>query len=153
MMNRLYTYTDSRGSIALLLLRLVVGVAFVLHGLPKIQNPFGWAKDGFPPFLQALAALSEFGGGLALIVGLLTPLAMFGLLCTMLVAAWTHASQGAPWVGAGGPSYELAALYAVIALAFVLIGPGRFSLDALLFGKKTSQSPVGVGRLVRQSQE
>ena len=151
MLNRLYTYTDSRGSIALLLLRLIVGGAFVLHGLPKMQNPFGWAKDGFPPFLQALAALSEFGGGLALIVGLLTPLAMFGLLCTMVVATWTHAMSGAPWVAAGGPSYELAALYAVIALAFALIGPGRFSLDALLFSKSTGRSPVRLGRL--QSQE
>ncbi|HSN54816.1 MAG TPA: DoxX family membrane protein, partial [Candidatus Sulfomarinibacteraceae bacterium] len=48
---------------ALLLLRLVAGLAFMFHGWGKIQNPFGWmGPDGFAPgFLQGLAALSEFG--------------------------------------------------------------------------------------------
>jgi putative oxidoreductase len=150
MFNRLYTYAESRASIALLLLRLVVGSAFVLHGLPKIQKPFNWMGDAFPGFLQALAALSEFGGGLALILGLFTPVAVFGLMCTMIVAVFFHVMRGDPWVGQGA-SFELAALYFMIALFFGLLGPGRFSLDALLFGKNSSSS--GVGRLVRQSQE
>ena len=60
------------GSVGLLLPRLVMGAAFVLHGWPKIQNPFGWMgpEAPFPVILIALAALAEFGGGLALIVGL-----------------------------------------------------------------------------------
>lgn len=151
MLKRLYTYNDGPGSIGLLLLRLVVGGAFVLHGLPKIQKPFSWMGDAFPGFLQALAALSEFGGGLALILGLLTPVAMFGLICTMIVAVFTHVMRGDPWVGQGG-SYELAALYLMIGLLFVLLGPGRFSLDALLFGKNSGTSS-GFSRLSRQSQE
>jgi putative oxidoreductase len=150
MFHRLYTYTDSRGSIALLLLRLVVGGAFVLHGLPKIQQPFSWMGDAFPGFLQALAALSEFGGGLALMLGLLTPVSVFGLMCTMIVAVFFHMMKGDPWVGQGG-SYELAALYFMIALFFGLLGPGRFSLDALLFGKNSDRA--GFSPLVRQSQK
>ena len=60
---------------ALLLLRIVAGVAFMLHGWGKIQHPFSWMGPDMPGFLQALAALSEFGGGAAWALGLLTPLA------------------------------------------------------------------------------
>lgn len=150
MLKRLYTYNDGLGSVGLLLLRLVVGSAFVLHGFPKIQQPFNWMGDAFPGFLQALAAISEFGGGLALILGLLTPIAMLGLVCTMIVAVFTHVMRGDPWVGQGG-SFELPALYLIIALTIALLGPGRFSLDALLFGRNSGTS--GLSRLVRQSQE
>jgi uncharacterized membrane protein YphA (DoxX/SURF4 family) len=79
--------------LALLFLRVVAGLAFTLHGWGKIQNPFGWmGPDGFAPgIFQALAALSEFGGGLAWILGLLTPLASLGIASTMAVAFSFHA--------------------------------------------------------------
>jgi putative oxidoreductase len=50
-----------------------MGTAFLFHGWSKIQNPFGWMgpQSCMPGILLALAALSEFGGGLALIVGFL----------------------------------------------------------------------------------
>ncbi|HEY0733329.1 MAG TPA: DoxX family protein [Herpetosiphonaceae bacterium] len=150
MLKRLYSYNDTLGSVGLLVLRLVVGGAFVLHGLPKIQQPFNWMGDAFPGFLQALAAIAEFGGGLALILGLLTPIAMLGLICTMVVAVFTHVTRGDPWVGQGG-SFELPALYLIIALTIALLGPGRFSLDALLLNKASGSSSFS--RLVRQSQE
>lgn len=126
---------------ALLVLRIVTGVAFMLHGMRKIQNPFGWMGDNAatPAIFQALAALSEFGGGLALIIGLLTRLSALGIACTMVVATWTHAVvRGDPFVGSGGgPSYELALVFFSIALLFVTSGPGRFSLDKVLFGEKS----------------
>ncbi len=130
---------------ALLPLRLVMGVGFVLHGWPKIQNPFGWMgpESPMPGILQALAALAEFGGGFALIVGLLTPLASLGIAAVMVVAiGWVHVPQGDPFVGKGGePSYELAAVYLACAILFLLLGPGRFSLDALVFGKPHKAKP------------
>lgn len=126
--------------LALLLLRLVVGLAFMLHGWGKILNPFGWmGPEGFAPgFLQALAALSEFGGGLALILGLLTPLACLGIGSTMAVAFSTHAfMRGDPFVSmTGGPASELAAVYFCIAMLLLALGPGRFSLDRMIFGKR-----------------
>jgi len=78
--------------IALLLIRIVVGLAFMIHGWPKIQNPFGWMPAGapVPGVFQALAAISEFGGGLGWILGLLTPLAALGIAFTMAVAFSTH---------------------------------------------------------------
>jgi putative oxidoreductase len=137
-MNRLFTADPltPRASLGLLALRLLAGVALMFHGWGKIQSPFSWMgpDSGTPGILQALAALSEFGGGLALVLGLLTPLAMLGVLCTMGYAAFTHIRRGDPFVGR--PSWETAALFFVIALCVLLAGPGRYSLDAQLFGRR-----------------
>ena len=126
--------------IALLALRFVGGLAFMLHGWGKIQKPFTWmGPDSFaPPVFQALAAISEFGGGLAWVLGLLTPLASLGIVSTMTVAVWFHAiSRGDPFVSkAGGPAFEIAALYLCIALVFIAVGPGKLSLDRAVFGRK-----------------
>jgi putative oxidoreductase len=102
-----------RGSVGLLLLRVVMGLAFVFHGWPKIQNPLHWMGDApMPGVLQALAALSEFGGGIALVLGLLTPLAALGIGATMSVAVFlVHLKANDPFVAPGQRSYELAAVY------------------------------------------
>lgn len=130
---------------SLLVLRFVAGAALMLHGWAKIQNPFAWmGPDAFAPsFLQALAALSEFGGGLACAIGLLTPLASLGISSTMAVAFYLHAfMQGDPFVSkGGGPSFELAVLYFCIALILMTVGPGRLSLDRMIFGSRSRQAP------------
>lgn len=127
-------------SAGLLLLRLVVGLAFMFHGYGKIQHPFTWMgpDSPMPAILQALAALSEFGGGLAWMLGLLTPVASFGIACTMAVAFWTHAVVlKDPFVPQGpGGSYELAAVFLCLSILFLLAGPGRYSADRALFGER-----------------
>lgn len=144
----LYCDTVGRvGSVGLLLLRLVMGVAFIFHGWPKIQNPMGWMgpEASVPAILQALAALAEFGGGMALVAGLLTRLASLGIMSNMIVAlGMVHLPHGDPFVGKGvGPSYELAAVYLACAVLFLILGPGRFSLDALVFRKPIVTKPDG----------
>jgi putative oxidoreductase len=133
-------HQSARVSAGLLLLRLVAGAAFLHHGYGKIQNPFGWMGPdaGFPGVFQALAAVSEFGGGLAWMLGLLTPLASCGLACTMAVAVWMHAAVlHDPFVALqGGRSYELASVYLCVAVLLLLAGPGRFSVDRVAFGEK-----------------
>ena len=127
-------------SLALLFLRLVVGIAFLYHGSGKISAPFAWMppEAGVPAILQFLAAVSEFGGGLALVLGLLTSFAMLGLASTMIVATHMHAMvRQDPFVSAtGGPSFELALVYLAIALMFMALGAGKFSIDAKIFGQK-----------------
>ena len=136
MLHWLYpTWVGGRGALGLLLLRLVTGAAFMLHGWPKIQNALAWMgpEAPVPGPLQAAAAVAECGGGALLLLGLLTPLAALGLIGTMIGAlVLVHVPAGHPFVGApGNPSFELAAVYLVIALLFLLIGPGTLSVDAL----------------------
>jgi putative oxidoreductase len=125
---------------ALLILRVVAGAAFMMHGWGKIQHPFNWMgpKAFAPGPFQALAALAEFGGGAAWILGMLTPLASLGILSTMCVAVFTVAVKShAPFVSnTGGASWELAAVYLAVSLVFLAFGPGRFSLDRTIFGPR-----------------
>ena len=129
----------TRASVGLLLLRLYAGAALMQHGYGKIQNPMHWMGDrpGTPPgVFQALAAVSEFFGGMGLLVGFLTPLAAFGIACTMAVALSKHVGHGDPFVAHGGPSYEPALGYFVTALLLILGGPGKFSLDMMVFRRR-----------------
>ena len=153
-------FLGGRVAVALLLLRLVAGLALFAHGLQKMANaPFGWmGQDAWaPPFLQFLAAFSECLGGLAMAAGLLTPLAALGIGATMGVATFAvHMARGDPFVrlrgaeeagpllglpsgfvqvGGQGGSYELAAMFLIAALVTLLAGPGRLSLDAVLFAR------------------
>lgn len=124
-----------RADIALLLMRVMVGVAFVIHGLPKIQHPAAWLSPmmpGVPAWLQAVAAFAEFAGGIALVAGFLTPIFAFLIACNMIVAIFfVLVPHGAVFVSNAphGQSYELPAAYLVMAVAFILIGPGAYSID------------------------
>jgi putative oxidoreductase len=130
-------FLNGAPAVGLLLVRLFMGVAFVLHSQSKIHNPLGWmGPHSFPPVLQGLATLAEFGGGLALIFGLLTPLAALGIFCTMSVACLSTIQRGAGFLVGKGPSWEVPALYLTLALMFLLTGPGVLSLDALLLDRE-----------------
>lgn len=134
-----FLFRPSRGAsfdAALLAMRVVVGLAFLFHGWRKIQNPFGWMGEEatIPAIFQAAAAVSEFGGGFCWILGLFTRVAALGIFSTMVVAASTHIGRGDPFVGRGG-SYELALVFATVALVLFFGGPGRFSIDAKLAGR------------------
>ncbi|MBA2461436.1 MAG: DoxX family protein [Actinobacteria bacterium] len=120
----------------ILLLRLVVGLAFAAHGAQKL---FGWfggggpaGTTGFfgslgyraPAVMAVLAGLSEFGGGLLLASGFLTPLAALAL-CTVMLNAIVTVQWQKGFLG----GYELDVTFLTVALAVVATGPGRLSLD------------------------
>lgn len=138
-MHRVYTYGwKGWQSFGLLVLRLVVGAAFILHGWPKIQNPLHWMDkmgSGMPPILQLASALAEFGGGIALILGFLTPIAAGALAINMCFAlALVSFPRGDTFVSTtGGNSFELPLVYFAIMTALFFVGPGRFSLDSKLW--------------------
>lgn len=103
------------------------------HGWGKVPNAMHWMDQmpgAAPAVFQGLAAYSEFLGGLALALGLFSPLAAFMVASTMVVAVKFHLGAGHPWVGMEH-SYEPALGYLSWALALLLAGPGRWSLDAL----------------------
>jgi putative oxidoreductase len=137
-MHRVYTYGwKGWQSFSLLLLRLIAGTAFILHGWPKIQHPTSWMNamgGGASPILQAAAALAEFGGGIALILGLLTPIAAAALVVDMVFAlSMVHIPKGDVFVGQPGHSFELPLLYVGVMTVLLFVGPGRFSIDAALW--------------------
>ncbi len=131
-------HQKTAASFGLFIIRLVIGIAFMHHGWSKIQHPFDWMgpDSGTPGILLALAALAEFGGGIAWTLGLAVPVASTGILCTMLEALRYHIFiKGDPFVGQGS-SYELALVYCSFAILLLTVGPGKFSLDHKIFGEK-----------------
>ena len=100
--------------------------------------------DGFAGFLDSLgvpypeanawlAAGTEFGGGVLLVLGLLTRFSATGVAIAMGVAAFlVHRGS---W-DARSSGMELPAMLMCMAIALIFTGPGRFSVDALLFKSK-----------------
>ena len=134
-------YFNGPGAVGIFLVRVFLGYAMATHGLQKVQSPggfFGWmGPDGPPGFLQGLAAFSEFFGGLAIMFGVLTPLACLGVMSTMFVAWMVHMKQPDPYLVAprgveDANSYEDVAFYFLFALTILLTGPGLLSVDAAL---------------------
>ncbi len=126
----------------LLTLRLIVGLLMMGHGAQKL---FGWSggpgftkfsgsveRMGLRPgwFWAALAAVSEFGGGLALALGLLMPLPAVGIVAAMALPVFKIHWKNGLWASKGGIEYPLTLL--VVGATLGLVGPGHYSLDALL---------------------
>jgi putative oxidoreductase len=136
----LYPPETVRASVGLLLIRVIGGGMLALHGWPKMRNAFHWmgADAPVPAILQACAALAEFGGGIALVLGLLTPVAALGVIITMTVAlATVHFPAGDPIVAAPpAPSKEPALYYLGLGLLMLFTGPGAASIDRIIFGRR-----------------
>jgi putative oxidoreductase len=133
-------FTDfpaGRNGLALLFLRLFVGVAFVLHGTGKINDISGFAAEyHVPVWMGAAAMLTQLFGGIFLIIGLLTPFAALGVAGTVAVAAVFLIQKGEPFINPVGHSWENAAFYTVAGIFLAVSGAGAYSLDAAIFGRK-----------------
>src|SRR5450759_1030024 len=129
-------------ALGLLILRLGIGLIIAAHGAQKL---FGvWGGPGMAKWTQSvqrlrirpaqpwawIAVLSEFGGGLLLAVGLLSPLGGLAIIGAMLVAVATvHLSKGF-WASKGGFEFNLSLMVGAAALAFTGTGPS--SIDGAL---------------------
>jgi putative oxidoreductase len=116
-----------------LVARIILGVAFILHGYLKLSN-MGQAVDMFAQFglnpaaaFAWAAALAEFVGGLLVLVGFGTRYGALAILVTMLVATFKIHIGLYHQNFIGG--YELPLVYAFVALSLVLSGAGKFSID------------------------
>ncbi|RYD71688.1 MAG: DoxX family protein [Sphingobacteriales bacterium] len=125
---------DKYRDTGLLLLRIGIGIMFMIHGYPKIMggvekwtalgNNLGSLNMGIPVFWGFMAAFAEFFGGLLLIFGLFFRFINLLLLITMLVAVAKHVEGGDGFSG-----YSHAAESAILFFSLMFIGPGRFSID------------------------
>jgi len=123
--------------LALTLLRVGTGVIMAAHGWQKVQSLpqtiEAFAGMGIPKIGVYLAIAGELGGGLGLMLGLLTPLAAFGVFCTMAVAVLkVHLTNGL-FAKDGGFEYPMT--LGLVALFFIMRGSGPIGLDALFFRK------------------
>lgn len=144
------TTTTSRAADATALIaRLAVGTVFAVHGWQKLSGGLTGATEMFagmgvplPQVAAVLAIVIEFGGGIALILGLLLPLTGIALAAQM-AAAFSFVHAGQPLVSAdGGPSFELVLVLGAAALALGFNG-GRFALDRLLpWGRPRTVRPA-----------
>jgi putative oxidoreductase len=121
--------------LALLLLRCGLALVFIYHGYPKL---FGskeriiesFQAIGLPTYFVYLSGTIEFFGGVALLLGLFTPIAGLLLLLDMAAAMWKYnLNEGLYAVR----EYELPLILGLASLAVAAAGGGRFSLDRLLF--------------------
>lgn len=127
--------------IGLLLLRLQVSFYMIYaHGWDKLAR-FSTLADGFSDPLGigsrlslTLAVAAEFFGSILLALGLGTRFAAFLLISTMAVAGLIHHADDAFGVK------EKALVYLAVYIALLLTGPGRISLDRLIFGRPRHHS-------------
>ncbi|MDD3033178.1 MAG: DoxX family protein [Bacteroidales bacterium] len=129
---------ENAQSATLLVFRVAFAILLMLHGWQKIQN-YSMLSSVFPDPIGlgsqislTLAISAEFVAGLFVIAGFLTRLALIPMAFTMAVAFFvTHAAD--PF-----QVKELAFVYMVALVILFIAGPGRFSVDNLLF-KPSSQ--------------
>ena len=144
--------SNRRVGAALLLLRLFVGIAFIQHGTGKLMDPSEFAGEfGIPVWLALATMLTQLIGGILLIVGALTPLAVLGIVGTMFTATVFLIHRGEPFINPAGHSWENSAFYLMAGICLALSGAGPWSLDACLFGRRHNIAARDVNRAVRST--
>ncbi len=127
-------FLDRLQPLALLVMRVVLGVIFIAHGWQKVFSMQGVEKMvsglGFPWWTAFVLTAAELGGGILVLVGLLTRLGAFAICVDMCVAIakvhWPH--------GLKGPQgFEFPLACAGLAFALIFLGAGPIALDAVLF--------------------
>jgi putative oxidoreductase len=109
-------------------IRILAGIAFIAHGIPKLADPamtqgfFG--SIGLPPELAIPIGLLEVIGGIALLVGLVTRIASI-LLIIEMIGSSIVAKLSEGFVG----GFELDLLLMSVAISLLLTGPGKISVE------------------------
>jgi putative oxidoreductase len=109
-------------------IRILAGIAFIAHGIPKLADPamtqgfFG--SIGLPPELAIPLGLLEVIGGIALLVGLVTRIASI-LLIIEMIGSSIVAKLSEGFVG----GFELDLLLMSVAISLLLTGPGKISVE------------------------
>ncbi len=124
--------------VALLILRIALGIIFLLHGLPKrglwSAKPSNQLPAGMLRNLRILS-IAEPAGALGVLFGFLTQLAALGLVIVMLGAIqFLRTKVHRKFTEQNSPGWEFEFLLLVIALALAILGGGKYALDRVIFG-------------------
>lgn len=125
-------------NIGLLILRIGLGIMFIIHGYPKMfGGPEMWTEVGkaaryvgldfAPMFFGFMAGVTEFFGGIFLVLGLFFSPAVIFLMIVMVVATFQHLGTGDDFA-----TYSHSIEMGIVFLSLLFIGPGRYSLDKKL---------------------
>jgi len=142
------TPEQKRTGAALLIIRLAAAAVFLYHGSAILFGAFGGpGLQGFSGFthlpiaVSFLVGLAQFGGGLAMLTGLLARLGAAGICAVMLGAIFmVHLSKGFD-VSKGGMEFALTQF--LIALAILIAGAGPYSLYSLFQHPRSANPPTG----------
>ena len=121
--------------LALLALRVALGVIFIFHGKPKLFGQTAnfmqfFVKVGFPAWFVYVSGVLEFFGGCLLIAGLFTRVVGLLLAAEMAIAIWkVHMGGGIYAV----KNYEFPLVVGTAALTLAAVGAGLISLDQILY--------------------
>src|SRR5262245_50028074 len=140
----------SLADVGLLILRIGVGAAMLQAGLRKaldFTTTVGFMESGgwrLPAFAAFMVTAAETGGGIGLLLGLLTPLAACAVVAAMLDAWAVNVAATAFW----SDPFNVPFLIAVGAAALLFTGAGGYSADARIFGRSRIGVRIAVGLLV-----
>lgn len=121
-------------------IRIWLGIILLVHGAQKVFTLGPGKVAGYfgslglePAYFLALVVMAvEFGGGICLLLGLLTRVVGVLFAIEMAVAIWKfHASQGF-YISQSGYGYEFPMLLIAGCLTLLLAGPGRLAVDRAL---------------------
>jgi putative oxidoreductase len=133
-------YLDRLQPLALVVLRLVLGVIMIAHGSGKVFGGLSHhvqfvSSLGLPGWLAYFSAAAEFFGGILLIAGFLTRFAALSIAIDMIVAIWkVHWKNGLQ----GDHGYQFPLSLAAIAFALIFFGAGPIAFDSVRRGGRLS---------------
>jgi putative oxidoreductase len=120
------TFADGWPGIGLLLLRLLTSVALIHFGIASLRET--------PPLASVVLQIVGLGAGILLLIGLWTPVAgalvAIAKVCVALLRYCSH--SGDPWIPV---------MLAFLGVVLAMVGPGAWSIDARLFGRKHIDFP------------
>ncbi|WP_202128808.1 DoxX family protein [Paenibacillus dendrobii] len=125
------------------LLRVVLGIIFLAHGISKFQMGLGnveawFSSMGVPGFMAYVAAIAEVVGGIMLIIGLLTRV-VSALFIVLMIGAIVTVKLSAGLLGHDQVAgYELELSLILISVYLLASGPASLSVDRLIFNKRSA---------------
>lgn len=129
---------NARYEWSMLILRVVLGITFLIHGIAKFQmglsNVAGWFESiGVLGFLGYVVAFIELFGGIALILGIGTRV-VSALIALVLIGAIFTSKLSLGFMGSEAAGYELDIALLSIAVVLLISGSKLFALDNKFFG-------------------